>query len=185
MNTKPIKVFLASALLSFGLNAQTTTISNGIINWEGSKITTDSHVGTLEIIKGVLIFDADSLVGGSFTVDMNSMVCTDLSEKSGARLVSHLESDDFFGVAEYPEATLEFTTVVPTDYGYNITGNFTIRGITNSETFELKTDGNTATAELEIDRSKYNVKYRSGSFFENLGDRLINDELKLRVSFAY
>jgi polyisoprenoid-binding protein YceI len=116
---------------------------------------------------------------------MNSMVCTDLSEKSGARLVSHLESDDFFGVAEYPEATLEFTTVVPTDYGYNIIGNFTIRGITNSETFELKTDGNTATAELEIDRSKYNVKYRSGSFFENLGDRLINDELKLRVSFAY
>ena len=116
---------------------------------------------------------------------MNSMVCTDLSGKSAARLVGHLKSDDFFGVAEHPEATLVFTTVVPIEGGYNITGDFTIRGITNAEAFELKIDNNTASTDLEIDRSKYNVKFRSGSFFENLGDKLINDELKLRVSFTY
>jgi polyisoprenoid-binding protein YceI len=185
MNIKKIIAFLATTLLSFGLNAQTMSITNGIINWEGSKITTDSHTGTLDIIDGELTFEADALVGGNFTVDMNSMACTDLSEKSGARLVGHLKSDDFFGVAEYPKATLVFTTVFPTENGYNITGEFTIRGITNSETFQLKIDNNTAFADLEIDRSKYNVKFRSGSFFENLGDKLINDELKLRVSFTY
>ena len=112
-------------------------------------------------------------------------VCTDLSEKAGTRLVSHLKSDDFFGVAAHPEATLTFTNAVPIAEGYKITGEFTIRGITNTETFELNLNGNTATAEFEIDRSKYNVKYKSGSFFENLGDKLINDELKLRVSFNY
>jgi polyisoprenoid-binding protein YceI len=185
MNTKTITAFLATILLSLGLSAQTTAITNGIINWEGSKITTDSHTGTLDISEGMLTFEADALVGGSFTVDMNSMVCTDLSGKSAARLVGHLKSDDFFGVAEHPEATLVFTSVVPTESGYNITGDFTIRGITNAETFELNVVNNTATADFEIDRSKYNVKFRSGSFFENLGDKLINDELKLSVSFTY
>ena len=95
MNTRTITAFLATTLLSFGLNAQTTPITNGIINWEGSKITTDSHTGTLDISEGELTFEADVLVGGSFTVDMNSMVCTDLSGKSAARLVGHLKSDDF------------------------------------------------------------------------------------------
>ena len=133
----------------------------------------------------MLTFEANALVGGSFTVDMNSMVCTDLSGKSAARLVGHLKSDDFFGVAEHPTASLTFTSIEATETGYTVTGDFTIRGITNAETFELKIDGNKGTANLEIDRSKYNVKYRSGSFFENLGDKLINDELKLRVSFAY
>ena len=185
MNKRTISAFLATTLLSFGLNAQSTPIAKGIINWEGSKITTDSHTGTLDISEGELTFEADALVGGSFIVDMNSIVCTDLSEKSGARLVGHLKSDDFFGVAEHPTAALTFTSVEATETGYTITGDFTIRDITNAETFELKINGNTVTADLEIDRSKYNVKFRSGSFFENLGDKLINDELKLRVSFAY
>ena len=185
MNKGTITAFLATTLLSIGLNAQTTPITNGIINWEGSKITTESHVGTINISKGALTFDADVLTGGNFTVDMNSIVCTDLSEEYGARLVGHLESDDFFGVAEHPEATRVLTSVSPSDEGYQITGDFTIRGITHSESFELKIDNNTAAANLEIDRSKYNVKFRSGSFFENLGDKLINDELKLGVSFTY
>lgn len=185
MKIRTITAFLATTLLSFGLSAQTTPITNGIINWEGSKITTDSHTGTLDISEGMLTFEADALVGGSFNVDMNSMVCTDLSGKSAARLVGHLKSDDFFGVDEHPTASLTFTSVEASETGYTVTGDFTIRGITNAETFELKIDGNTGTADLEIDRSKYNVKFRSGSFFENLGDKLINDELKLRVSFAY
>ena len=96
-----------------------------------------------------------------------------------------LKSDDFFGVAEHPEATLTITNAEKTKDGYTVTGDFTIRGITHPETFVLKLDGNKATADLEIDRSKYNVKYASGSFFENLGDKLIKDALELSVSFTY
>jgi hypothetical protein len=96
MNTRIITAFLAITFLSFGLNAQTKAITNGVINWEGSKITTESHVGTINISKGALKFEADALTSGNFTVDMNSIVCTDLSEKYGTRLVGHLESDDFF-----------------------------------------------------------------------------------------
>ncbi len=175
----------ASLFLTIGLYAQTSTISDGIINWKGSEVTKSFHEGTIAISEGSLTFDGATLTGGSFTVDMNSIVCTDLSEKYAARLVGHLKSDDFFGVAEHAEAMLTITSAVPTDGGYKVTGDFTIRGITNSETFILKLDGNKASADLEIDRSKYNVKFRSGTFFENLGDKLINDELELRVSFTY
>ena len=175
---------MASLLLLSSLSAQTLNVSEAVIHWKGSK-SYEYHEGTLNISSGSLTFKNDVLVGGNFTVDMNSIVCTDLSDEYGARLVGHLESDDFFGVAEHPEATLAFTSVSPSDEGYQITGDFTIRGITHSESFELKIDNNTAAANLEIDRSKYNVKFRSGSFFENLGDKLINDELKLGVSFTY
>lgn len=175
----------ATLFLAVGLYAQTTAISNGVINWKGTEITTEFHEGTINISSGSLSFDGDTLVDGTFVVDMNSIVCTDLSEKYAAKLVGHLKSDDFFGVAEHPEAILKFTSVVPTDGGYKVTGDFTIRGITHPETFILNLNDNKATADLEIDRSKYNVKFRSGSFFKNLGDKLINDELELSVSFTY
>jgi len=185
MKKRNFIAFGASLFLALGLQAQTTEISEGIINWKGSKVTTDSHVGTIAISKGSLSFDGDTLTGGSFTVDMNSIVCTDLSGNYANKLVGHLKSDDFFGVEEHPEATLEITTAEKTEDGYNVTGDFTIRGITHAETFVLKLDGNRATTDFEIDRSKYNVKYNSGTFFENLGDKLINNELELSVSFAY
>lgn len=175
----------AALFLAVGLQAQTVEISDGIILWKGSKVVPDSHEGTLNISKGTLTFEGDTLAGGSFTVDMNSMVSTDLSGSYAKKLIGHLKSDDFFGVAEHPEATLTITKAEKTDNGYNVTGDFTIRGITHVENFILKLNGNKATADLEIDRSKYNVKFRSGTFFENLGDKLIKDELELSVSFTY
>lgn len=175
----------AALFLAVGLQAQTVEISDGTILWKGSKITSDSHEGTLTISKGALTFEGDTLAGGTFTVDMNSIVCTDLSGSYAQKLVGHLMSDDFFAVAEHPEATLTITNAEKTEGGYNVTGDFTIRGITHPETFVLKLDGNKATADLVIDRSKYNVKYASGSFFENLGDKLIKDALELSVSFNY
>ena len=175
----------ATLFLAVGLQAQTVEISDGIILWKGSKVVPDSHEGTLNISKGTLTFEGDTFTGGTFTVDMNSIVCTDLSGGPAKRLVGHLKSDDFFGVEEHPEATLVITNAEKTEGGYNVTGDFTIRGITHAEKFVLKLNGNKATADLEIDRSKYNVKFRSGTFFENLGDKLIKDELELRVSFTY
>ena len=80
---------------------------------------------------------------------------------------------------------MTFTSITVTDGGYEVTGDFTIRGITNSEIFMLQIEDNKATADLKIDRSKYNIKFASGSFFANLGNRLIYDELDIRVSFAY
>ena len=175
---------MASLLLLSSLSAQTLNVSEAEIHWKGSK-SYEYHEGTLNISSGSLTFKNDVLVGGNFTVDMNSILCTDLSEKDAARLVRNLKSNNFFAVAKHPEANLTFTSVTATDGGYEVTGDFTIRGITNSEIFMLQIEDNKATADLKIDRSKYNIKFASGSFFANLGDRLIYDELDIRVSFAY
>ena len=95
MKKRNLIALVATSLLSLGLCAQTAEISDGVINWKGSKITTDSHEGTLSISKGALTFEDKTLTGGTFTVDMNSMVCTDLSGDYADRLVGHLKSDDF------------------------------------------------------------------------------------------
>jgi polyisoprenoid-binding protein YceI len=158
---------MASLLLLSSLSAQTLNVSEAEIHWKGSK-SYEYHEGTLNISSGSLTFKNDVLVGGNFTVDMNSILCTDLPEKDAAKLVRNLKSNNFFAVAKHPEANLTFTSITVTDGGYEVTGDFTIRGITNSEIFMLQIEDNKATADLKIDRSKYNIKFASGSFFKQV-----------------
>ena len=41
------------------------------------------------------------------------------------------------------------------------------------------------TAKLVFDRSKFNVRYGSDSFFDNLGNRLILNDVVLEVSLSF
>ena len=120
MKNKNIFILLAIALTTLNVQAQKRAIENGVIEWKGSKITTDSHEGTIAISEGSLQFNGATLTSGSITVDMNTIVCTDLSGKYADKLVGHLKSDDFFGVAEHPKASLVFTSAVPTQGGYKV-----------------------------------------------------------------
>ncbi|MEL7145417.1 MAG: YceI family protein, partial [Bacteroidota bacterium] len=109
----------------------------------------------------------------------------DLEGKSKGNLESHLKSDDFFGVNNYPTAKIVITKVVPQGPGkYKVTGDLTIKGTTKEIKFIANQSGNTATADLVIDRSEYDIRYGSGSFFENLGDKTIYDDFELSVSLA-
>ena len=158
---------MASLLLLSSLSAQTLNVSEAVIHWKGSK-SYEYHEGTLNISSGSLTFKNDVLVGGNFTVDMNSILCTDLSEKDAARLVRNLKSDNFFAVAKHPEANLTFTSITATDGGYEVTGDFTIRGITNSEIFILQIEDNKATADLKIDRSNTILNLLQAAFLRTL-----------------
>ena len=92
-------------------------------------------------------------------------------------------SDDFFGVNAHPEASLKFTNVKATGKGaYKVTGDVTIKGKTESITFDMTVDGNKANAALKLDRTKFDVKYGSASFFDNLKDKAINDEFDITVN---
>jgi polyisoprenoid-binding protein YceI len=102
-------------------------------------------------------------------------------------LQGHLKSDDFFGVAKYPVATLVITGSTPFDKGTGVvSGTLTIKGITNPIEFKAaiqkKDDGTWFFANITVDRTKYNIRYGSGSFFDNLGDKTIYDEFKLKVN---
>ncbi|MBL7970459.1 MAG: YceI family protein, partial [Prolixibacteraceae bacterium] len=122
--------------------------------------------------------------GGKVVIDMQSIVVEDIKDAgTNAKLVGHLKSDDFFSVATHPTAELNVTKVVSNGDSHTFTGNLTIKGITNPATFTATSskEGKATVYKgtLTIDRSKYNVRYGSNSFFDNLGDKAIYDEFTL------
>ncbi|CAM3967675.1 YceI family protein [Flavobacterium cucumis] len=175
------------ALVSFASTAQTAKkvdVSKSTINWVGKKVT-GAHEGTIALKEGALIFKGKKVVGGNFTVDMTTINTTDLDGKGKANLDGHLKSDDFFGVEKFPTATLVFKSIGEKGNGvYAVTADLTIKGKTESIKFDLTVAGNTATTTLKVDRTKYDIKYGSGSFFSDLGDKTIYDDFDLTVKLA-
>jgi polyisoprenoid-binding protein YceI len=158
------------------------------ITWLGKKVT-GQHNGTIQLKEGSFIFDKKQLTGGSFVVDMTSLINKDLEGEWKQKLEGHLKSDDFFGVSTYPTAKFVITQAVPQGPNkYKVTGEMTIKGKTNSVKFNAvfnQTDDKvTGTSTIVIDRSDYDVKYGSGSFFDNLGDKTIYDDFELTVKIV-
>lgn len=155
------------------------------VAWKAYKVT-GSHTGTVDLKSGGLVFDNGILKGGEFIVDMTSITCTDLEGEYKQKLEGHLKSDDFFSVASYETAKLVFTNSKPSGKNsYEVTGELTIKGITKPVTFDVSVYGSKATATLKIDRAEYDVRYGSGSFFDNLGDKTIYDEFDLVVDLEF
>ncbi len=161
---------------------KTTTSS---VVWKGYKVT-GAHQGTIALKSGSLEFDGEKLTGGSFIMDMSSINNTDMEGEYKGKLEGHLKSDDFFGVATHPTATLNFKKVKMTGKNsYKVTADLTIKGITNSIQFELSVYGNKANASLKIDRTKFDVRYGSTSFFDGLKDKAIYDEFDLIADLEF
>ncbi|AWX45439.1 UPF0312 protein [Flagellimonas maritima] len=185
------KGILSLALTAvFGLTATANPIdgekkeiktSESTVTWKAYKVT-GSHTGTIALKSGALEFDGDKLTGGEFVVDMTTINTTDLEGEYKQKLDGHLNSDDFFSTASNPTSKLVFTNVKSTGKNaYEVTGDLTIKGITKPITFDVSIYGSKATATLKVDRTNYDVKYGSGSFFDNLGDKTIYDEFDLVV----
>lgn len=160
-------------------------ISNSTVKWLAKKVT-GSHEGNVAISAAHLHFEDDILSGGNIKIDMNSINCTDLVGEPKEKLEGHLLSDDFFGTKYYPTAELEIFKAekISTDT-YKINGIIEIKGVKQDIVFNANIKNGIAKADIVIDRSKFNVKYGSGTFFENLGDKMIYDEFNLSVVIAY
>jgi len=186
---------LVVLMLQFGIAGNESfkvDVKQSKLEWHAKKVTGE-HNGSINIKDGSLQFKDDMLVGGKFEIDMTSIVNLDIeSEKYNTKLVNHLKSDDFFSVEKFPTATLKITEVKSTpekgDSNYWIKSDLTIKGKTNSIEFTAMVDnsekGVTASATIVVDRSKFDVRYGSGSFFEGLGDKLIYDDFEMKVSLA-
>tara|TARA_R110000868_G_scaffold111773_1_gene301535 strand:- start:36243 stop:36812 length:570 start_codon:yes stop_codon:yes gene_type:complete len=187
-NVKKFAIVLSlSALLGISVNAQTKKINttSSTVKWTGKKIT-GQHVGTIDLSSGSLIFKDDFLKGGTFTVNMKSLQATDLEGDYKKQFEGHLKSEDFLGVDKYETATLVFKKIkTKSKQNYMVTGDLTIKGITKSITFNLLVSSNFAKTTVVVDRTNYNIKYGSGSFFAGLGDKAISDEFNLDVSLNW
>ena len=183
-------VAISVCVLFLGLTFQNFTsiqknvveVKNSSIQWKSEKVV-GSHEGEISLKSGELIYEDGNLVGGTFIMDMNSLICTDLSGEYKGKLEGHLKSEDFFSVETYGTAGLVITNVLKVNSKkHTITGDLTIKGITKSITFEANAEENKFAAHIHIDRTEFDVKYGSGSFFEGLGDNMIYDEFELTVS---
>lgn len=188
---KNLKTLALTLFITFSAalgNAQTKKINTtkSKITWIGKKIT-GQHEGTINLIEGSLVFKGAKIAGGTFSVDMKSLTVTDLKAGEGKeKLEGHLKTADFFGTEKFPTATLVFKTIAAKSATvFTVTADLTIKDKTNSITFDLTVSGNTAQANVSIDRTKFDIKYGSRSFFENLGDKAISDNFDLVVALQF
>ena len=192
MKKNVLKVALAAVIVlttvAFTANSvekKEIDVQNSEVNWRGEKVT-GFHTGTIDFNQGHFIVEGGELKGGEFIIDMSTINVTDLSGENKGKLEGHLKSDDFFGVETYPTAKLVITSAAKKNDGtYGVVADLTIKEDTHPVTFDLEWNENSASTNLTIDRSKYNVRYGSGSFFDDLGDKTIYDNFELEVDLKF
>lgn len=187
MNT--IKSILAAIIIlaSVSVMAQKVELDTekSSLEWLGKKVTGE-HSGTISLKEGYVVMKGKNLKGGEFVIDMSSIVNTDIEDAEyKAKLEGHLKSEDFFGVEKYPTAKL----VIKKSSSFkkdkaSVMGELTIKDITLPIEFEVEKSGEKMMATVVVDRSKYDIRYGSGSFFEGLGDKMIYDDFTLAVTLV-
>ena len=159
---------------------------SSLVFWKGTKPTGDTHVGTVNIKEGTLYIDNGNVKGGMFIMEMSSILVTDedMSEKGKRKLKKHLTNEDFFDTDNYPEAKLEITSSTAD----SLKANLEIKNITKSITIPYslkKVNGKiTANSSFSIDRTLWGITYKSGNFFSNLANRLIDDAIQFEIKLS-
>ena len=185
-----IKKVLVAAIvlttLSFTLVERTTyksDVSESKVEWVGYKAA-GQHNGVIEIKEGSLVVDNDMVVSGNFMIDMNSIKILDTDNK---KLLKHLRSGDFFDVEKFQTAAFVISNSSTIGDKTIVKGNITIKGITEAIEFPaiiFKNDNGQLILESEtfkIDRTKFNITYKSKTVFNKLKDKFIYDEFDMKV----
>ncbi len=173
----------------------TVNTATSSIMWEGAKVT-GTHNGTVNISEGTVAVEDGVVTGGSFTMDMTSIDVKDLEGEWKQKLETHLKGtgeegvDDFFNVKQYPTATFEITKLTAlsndTEASHLVYGNLTMKNVSKEVGFKAKVDimdgkVTVTSPQFTIDRTQWGIKFRSSSFFDDLKDNAINNEIGLKV----
>lgn len=182
-------------------NASASSVSQGqkymidttesVLTWEGSMVFgfDEEHKGYVYISKGELLIEKDSLVGGIAEIDMSTIEYKDKESKNTP--VKHLKSPDYFDVEKFPISTFAITKVESVNVRsktIKVTGNLTIKGITNPITIpaeiEVKDGIVKASGKVIIDRTQWGIRYRSGKFYDNLADNAVSDDIEIHMKIV-
>jgi polyisoprenoid-binding protein YceI len=197
MKTKKILLgfaFVMGALLinttAFAQKKMKLKTDKSKVEWTGKKVTGE-HNGTVMLKSGELTMKGANIVGGEFVMDMSTLKNSDIkSESYRGKLEKHLKSDDFFGVAKFPESKFVIKgSKTLKDGKLLVKGEISIKGITKPLEFEVDSHqhGNSyhMSGLIVIDRTQFDIKYGSGSFFDNLGDKTIHDNFELKFDLMF
>jgi len=176
-----VMILICAVVCAQSVEQFTVNPSKSIVTWSGKKIVGGLTEGTILIEKGKLTFAKQKLTGGEIVMNTKSIS----SEKASSRLIDHLKNDDFFAVDKFPTATFVITNVS----GNIVKGKMTIKGITHELSFPAdvtysKDEVIAKALQVKVDRTKYDVKYRSGSIFSGLGDGAIDDNFILNITIV-
>lgn len=184
---KKLVVVLIAVLFTFSGMAQKVNFNaqKSQLKWTGKKVTGE-HWGYIQLKSGEIELKDGRINSGTFIINMATLTCEDLEPGEWHdKLVGHLKSEDFFNVANYKEAILEITNSTPfKNDKAKVNGKLTIKGITHPISFDAVKTDNGYAAKVVVDRTKYDIKYGSGKFFEGLGDKMIYDEFTLDVTIS-
>lgn len=191
---KNVKRFAYMAMATFGLTLslhayagdgnKNIDAAKSSVKWTGEKVS-GTHYGKVKVKSGNVDIKNGSITGGSITIDMTTITCDDIENKEyNGKLVGHLNSPDFFNVEAFKTAEFKITKVIPSGKGkVQLVGKLTIKGITKDIEFMVteteKAGVYSASGQMKINRTLYDIKYGSGSFFEGLGDKMIYDDILL------
>lgn len=159
--------------------------SSSTVNWTGKKVL-GLHTGSINIAGGYIEVKENQLTGGEVQIDMTSIVITDIEDKKTYKeFLDHLLSADFFSVDKFKTAKLVIAGSSKTDNGkFKVDGTLAIKDISHPVSFmatiDIFTDYLHSLGEIVIDRTLYNIRYGSGKFIANLGDKLIYDDFILQ-----
>ena len=192
-------ILIASLLfLATTAHAETQTVkvdtAASKVEWVGKKLT-GQHNGTIHIKDGEVTIENGKPIGGKFEIDMMSIAVSDLTDPvDNKKLTGHLESSDFFSSNLFPTATFTIKSFAPIanakagEPNYTVNGDLSVKGITHSLSFPATVtiaDGKaSAKAAIVVDRTKYNIRYGSNRFFDNLGNKVIYDNFDVAVTIV-
>lgn len=185
-----VAVITSVSFLAFTPKADTYTVdlTKSTISWEAKKLV-GGHTGFIDLTSGSLVFNGKKLAGGTFVANMASLKTMD-NNKPNTGLDKHLKADDFFGVEKFPTSSFVIKKVEGNGANVTVTGDLTMKGVTNSITFPATLVWNadktiSATADkIEIDRTKFGIQYRSKSIFSDIGDKMIEDNFTIAVKLV-
>jgi len=183
---KILGVLLLAVTLSVSAQKSEIVLNKSVLKWTGNKIG-GSHNGEIKVKSGYVEFNKGEIIGGEVVMDMKSITNTDLKDEgSNQKLVGHLKSEDFFGVEKYPTSTFKITKASKFKDGKaTLTGVLTIKGKSENILADVTKNGNTYSSLAKVDRSKFDVRYGSKSFFDNLGDKAIDDTFILDIQLVF
>ena len=182
---KIILLFLSAIFANDSIDTVYVDKQNSQVNWIGRKVTGE-HSGYINLSSGWIVLKNSIPITGSIIIDMHSITTTDIeSPEWSLKLTNHLKNDDFFSVDSFPEASIKIHSAIKYNEKnkFEILAALTIRGITHDISFPIQLESKdnimTATGSIDINRTLFNIKYKSGKYFPDLGDRMIYDDFTI------
>jgi len=179
MKLKMMQLMTLTALFAASAFATDVDLKSSDLTWHGSKVT-GKHSGKIPLKSGSVELKDGKIASGEFVADLTSFTITDLEGEWATKFLTHMKSGDFFEVEKYPTAKI----VIKSVKGNKATADLTIKGKTNEVKFDINEKAGKYAGTLEFDRTKFDMIYGSKSFFKSIGDKAIDNEVKVEFAFS-